>query len=117
MIIKSLLISCANDSQVCVPFPNTQTFILANPLRNGQEKRDVLSALPKRHRQVPHFSSPNQKTTSTKKPQTKQKKPPNSQEILVEQDLVQAEAEGRGRLVKRYRGNPKMEGAGRASLL
>lgn len=69
MTIKSLLISCASDSWVGVPLPNTQGFILSVPLRYEHEKRDALPALLKCQRQIP---------SKTKKPINHKTNPPCS---------------------------------------
>lgn len=115
VIRKSLITSCSNDSQVCRPFPNTQGFILSKPLRNRELKRDVLSALHKHRRQMPHFFSPDQNPTSikhhppppTKKNKIKQptkqnpnpskQKPNKSTRNFSRAGWSQGEVEGRGR--------------------
>lgn len=68
VIIKSLLISCANDSQVCVPLSNTLGFILSSPLRYEHEKKDALSALPKCQRQIPSQTKRHQPNQTHKSP-------------------------------------------------
>lgn len=70
VIIKSLLISCANDSQICVPLSNILGFILSNPLRYEHEKKGCTFCTT----QMPETNTfPNKKTSTKPNPQIPKK--------------------------------------------